>query len=132
MRHTPRSRPRGPGRTTLALLSACLLALVAGGCGASDEEQVRERVGELSQALDDKDGKRACELLSPYAEAQYIAILGLFGGESRCEKLLADLDRDEEERASAKEIERAKVRIRGDVALVAGKGMESIGLRKID
>ena len=132
MRHTPRSRPRGPGRTTLALLSACLLALVAGGCGASDEERVRESVGDLNRALDEKDGERACGLLSPYAEAQYTAILGLFGGERRCAKLVADLERDADDRVSKGELERAKVRIRGDLALVSGKGMDAIGLRRID
>ena len=50
----------------LALTCAALLA----GCGTSDEDQLRGVVKELRSALQQRDGVRACGLLTDDAKAQ--------------------------------------------------------------
>jgi hypothetical protein len=118
-----------------ALLAATGLTLAVGGCGgaSSDEQQVRETVTELGRALDRKDSKRACKLLTPRAEAQYTTLLGLFSGPSTCEDVLKDIERDDDEQWSDREIDDATVTVRGSLATMkGGRGAEPVGLREVD
>lgn len=109
-------------------------ALALGGCGKSDEEQIRSAVRDLGRALEKKDGERACELLGPNAQAQYIAILSGFSRARGCAELVRRSEPDEENVASARrQVTNAKVTVRGDHAMLAGSRDEGpIGLRKID
>ncbi|HEV2060104.1 MAG TPA: hypothetical protein VGR11_12170 [Solirubrobacteraceae bacterium] len=59
---------RSTGRTALALVLACAAAL--GGCGTSDEDEVRAVAQELRRALEAGDGARACRLLTTNAKRQ--------------------------------------------------------------
>ena len=113
-------------RTCLTTAAIAAAALAIGGCGASDEEQIREVAKEFVRLDTKKDAQRTCELLTARAEAQLTAFVG--GGE--CVKAMRKLDSDED-RPSARELNKAKVRVRGDRALLAF-GEQSIGLRKAD
>jgi len=69
---------------TAAILTASALAFA--GCGASDDERIRSAVSDLQQAMDDERFNRACELLTPRAEAQMTALVNSEGG---CPKALS-------------------------------------------
>ncbi len=109
-------------------------ALGLGACGESDEEQIRSAARDFVQAMKDKDAERACELLGPRGEAQFVALLGTFAGLTKCAELVEQSEGDEEEpELSERDIASAKVAIRGDLATLTGKGDdEPMGLRKID
>ena len=117
----------------VALVAVCLLALGAGGCGASDEEQIRDAVADLSRAVDKKDAGRACEVLSFRAEAQFAGFASVFSGATTCEEVMKAGEPDDEQRLTPKAIEQAKVTIRDDLALLrARKDEGAVGLRNID
>ena len=124
---------RNIGRAAAPALAAIALALGVSACGASDEEQVRSAAGDLMQALDKKDGGRACKLMTPRAQAQYTTLLSLFGGGGTCRQLVTRLDSDDDERLTRRDIDGAKVTVRGDVAILTPKKDDSpVGLRRTD
>ena len=61
---------------TCSLAGAMLvLALGAGACGASDEDQIRASAKEWLKLDRKQDAKRACELMTPRAQAQLTGML---------------------------------------------------------
>jgi len=116
------------------ILAVAVAALALGGCGKSDDEQIRSAVRDLRAALEKKDAERACGLLGPNAEAQYVAILSSVSRARGCAELVRQSDTDDEDVASARrQVANAKITVRGDMAMLAGSGDEGpIGLRKID
>ena len=96
-----------------------------GGCGASDEEQIRGVAKEFMQ-LDAKDADRACELITPRAQAQLTA----FVGDGECVKALQKIEQSDEQ-PKPREIDEAALKIRADRALLS-IGEQPLGLRKVD
>lgn len=122
-----------PRRSLPLLVVLAVAALGLGACGESDEEQIRSVAREFGQSMKDKDAQRACELLGPRAEAQFVALLGTFAGLTQCADLVKQTDGGDDPELSARDIASAKVAIRDDVATLTAKGAdERIGLRKID
>ncbi len=117
---------RGVTHARASLLSAAAVAvaaLVLGGCGGSDEKDIREVV-KTSQRLEDRS--RVCGLMTPRAQAQATA---LFGGGS-CARL--ELERDEDAPTNS-EIDKASLKVRGDRAVLSFGGEDpDLGLRKVD
>ena len=110
------------------LPAATLLAAAAvsvGGCGASDEEQIRAVTKEFMR-LDAKDADRACDLITARAQAQLTA----FVGNGECEKVLQKVDQSDEQ-PKPQEIDRAALKIRDDQAVLR-IDEQPLGLRKVD
>lgn len=124
---------------TLTLTRGCsmagailVLALGAGACGGSDEEDIRATATEWFELDRKADAKRACALMTPRAEGQFIGLLGTFGGSGSCVELFAKSESDDDQ-PSARDIEKGNVAIRGDRAVLSIRGEEqSMGLRKVD
>jgi hypothetical protein len=54
------------GEATRALTVACAVALLAAGCGdGDDEEEIRARVAEFTDAVEARDSERICATMSP-------------------------------------------------------------------
>ena len=117
-------------RTIHRYLSAATLlaaaALSAGGCGASDEEEIRAVTKEFMR-LDAKDADRACELITARAQAQ----LTVFAGDGECEKALRKVEQDEGEQPKPREIDKAPLKVRDDRAVLTIDD-QRLGLRKVD
>ena len=114
------------------LLVLTIAALALGGCGKSDEEQIRSVASEFDHAVDRKDPGRACELLGPNAEAQLVAMASGFSRARGCAEFFKRSEPDDEG-PSLTSPDDAKVRVRGDLATLTGRrDDEAIGLRKID
>jgi hypothetical protein len=68
----------------LVLVPGLLVSVLLSGCGASDEEQVRETIKRFNRAAAEGDGKEACDQLTPGAQAT---------GGLRCESVIDQLGR---------------------------------------
>jgi hypothetical protein len=66
------------------LVLGLLVSVLLSGCGASDEEQVRETIERFNRAAAEGDGKEACDQLTPGAQAT---------GGLRCESVIDQLGR---------------------------------------
>lgn len=115
--------------TILRCLSAATLlagaALSVGGCGASDEEEIRAVTKEFMR-LGAKDADRACELITARAQAQ----LTVFVGNGECEEVLKEVEQSDEQ-AKPSEVDKAALKIRDDRAVLR-IDKQSLGLRKVD
>ncbi len=111
----------------------CVATVVAiGGCGSTDEEQIRDAVKTVQTAPRDMDGaERVCSRLTARAEAQFTAFLGAFGGSQDCVKLFAKAETDDSGDTQL-DLDGAKITIRGDRAVIAAKDGDKIGLREVD
>ena len=120
-------------RTSLLAATTLVLALGAGACGTSDEDEIRATATEWIKLSGKKDAKRACELMTPRAQVQVTGFLGSFGGGGSCVKVLASSESNDDQ-LSARDVEKAKVAIRDDLALLTAPGSDAqqIGLRKVD
>lgn len=119
---------------TCSLAGAVLaLALGAGACGGSDEEDVRATLKEWVDLDQKKDPERTCELMTPRAQAQLVGMLGSFAKADSCREVMRKSDPDEDQ-YSAGEVKKSKIAIRGDLAVVsvAGDEEQRIGMRKVD
>ena len=117
-----------------AFLALAVVTVALAGCGKSDEEQIRSVVTDLGRSFEKKDGRRACQLLGPNAEAQYVAMLSGFSRARGCADLVRRSDPEDEAVTSARrQVNNAKITVRGDLAMLAG-GADAgpVGLRKID
>ena len=96
-----------------------LAALAATGCGASDEDKVRDVFRDATAAANDKDAGRFCGLISAEARKQAEA-----GASKTCEESLdaASLDALAQATPDPDTIEFGKVTVSGDNATVAVKG----------
>ena len=116
-------------RTVYRYLSAATLlaaaALSVGGCGASDEEEIRSVTKEFMR-LDAKDADRACELITARAQAQLTA----FVGDGECETALKKVENSDEQ-PKPREIDKAALKIRDDRAVMT-LDEQRLGLRKVD
>lgn len=110
--------------SAVALLAVAALGL--GACGASDEEEIRAVTKEFMR-LGAKDADRACELITARAQAQLTA----FVGDGECEKVLGEVEQDEEEQPKPREIDKAALKIRDDRAVMM-LDEQPLGLRKVD
>lgn len=71
-----------------ALGAAAAVVLALTGCGGpTDEQQIRSRVDELVTAYADKDGAKACALMTPAAQKTIQARAGLVRGKNCAETL---------------------------------------------
>ena len=111
-------------RVSVPILVAAA-ALGLGGCGGSDEEDIRAVAKEFIR-LDAKDAERACELITPRAQAQ----LTVFAGNGECVKALRQVENDGDKPAPG-EIDKAALKIRDDRALLS-LDESRMGLRKVD
>jgi hypothetical protein len=108
-----------------------LVALVAGGCGASsDDEAVRDVANRFREALADRDAKTFCSLMEPDAQALYQVV-----GEESCEAFMRGRMKSAKE-SGLRALGQARVesvRITGTTAVVEFSGLAgSASLRKID
>ena len=102
---------------------------VLSGCGASDEEQIRDTVAGFVDAVGDKDAGGACEMLAGELREQ------LAGEDGKdCDQAVgAALERTSAaERKRLSSAKRAKPRIAGDEATVRLLEVGSIRLRRSD
>jgi hypothetical protein len=123
-------------RTSLIATLAAAVALALSACGTSDEEQIRAAVADLLTAFDKRDPERACGLLTPRAEAQFVGFLGGFAATDRCDRLVKKLEPDSEP-AAMRDVRNARLTIRGDRAILTPKkdtsdSDQGVGLRKLD
>jgi hypothetical protein len=115
-------------RWTSAAILSTAVALSFGGCGASDEEEIRAVAKEFNR-LDAKDAERACELITTRAEAQLTAFVA-DGGNGDCVKALQQVEQSDEQPTPG-EIDKAVLKIRDDRA-VLNFDEQPLGLRKVD
>lgn len=103
---------------SLPALTATVVALAAGGCGASDEQQVRDAAKDLARALAAGDYGRACERFSLEAQAQVEA--GAADGARGCATALRQSRRLAAAAGAGtptvREIDAAKLTLSGDRA----------------
>jgi hypothetical protein len=66
-----------PRRRPLALLAVALVALVAGGCGKSDDEKVRDTLARFEQATAKRDYKALCDDVFSEEVVQRLRAVGL-------------------------------------------------------
>jgi hypothetical protein len=121
---------------TCSLATATLaLALGAGACGGggSDDSDPRATAKEWVTLDAQKDAERACELMTPRARSQFVGLLGTFSGGSSCVAALSKSEPNED-RPTARDVERAKLTIRSDRALLSlgGANGQPLGMRKVD
>ncbi len=118
----------------LLVTAAVALAMLAAaaGCGTSDEDEIRAVTGEVQRSLKGKkDLARACELLTPRAEAQLSALLGASAGD-RCVDVVGGADEAGEDPTAA-EIAAATIRVRDDLAVLDAAGDDAdVGLARVD
>jgi ketosteroid isomerase-like protein len=119
---------------SLACTILALAALGLGACGSSDEDEIRSLTTKLQRLQQSKDTKGVCDVMTPRARAQATAVAGLFSGATGdCAALLAQTEQSDDQ-PGARDVNRAKVRIRGDQAVLtyrtAGDG--TLGYRKVD
>lgn len=118
----------------LALSLVTALALVAAGCGSkSDEDQVKEVMGDYIAAAADGKGEEACKKLTPEAKRSFTAQTNI-----SCEKGIEQISKTltDAQRKKAKDLE-FEARINGDRATVsydkpAGSGRNTATLQKRD
>lgn len=109
-----------------------VLALGAGACGGSDEQDIRAAArGWVT--LGNKDAKRQCEQMTPRAQAQITGLMGSFSGGGSCVEVLSKTESGDD-RPTAKDVDKAKLAIRGEFAVLSlpGEGDQNMGLRKVD
>ena len=119
---------------TCSLAGATLvLALGAGACGGSDEQDARATATQWLTLDHKKHAKRTCELMTPRAQSQFIGLLGSFAGSSGgCVGLFGKTEPSDDS-PSARDVAKGKLTIRGDRALLSFAGEEMpMGLRKVD
>lgn len=120
-------------RTSVACTVFALGALALGACGSSDEDDIRALTTDVQRLQQDKRPDAACALMTRRAQAQAAAFAGTFGEGGGC----ADLVSDPEEAAelpTARDVEKAKVAIRGDRAVLTfrKRDLGVLGYRKVD
>jgi ketosteroid isomerase-like protein len=97
-------------RRPLALLCALVLpAMLAAGCGKSDQDKVRDTLAQFEQATKDRDFKELCNDVLSKKLVQRLETIGL-----TCEQVL---DRSTANRVLQPSITVEEVKVRGDVAL---------------
>ncbi len=119
----------------VALSMVIAAALGAAGCGSkSDEEQVKEVVGDYIDLAADGNGAEACKKLSPEAERAFTAQANI-----SCEQGIEQISKTltDDQRKKAKEIDEFDVKIDGDKATVtydkvSGSGRNTASLEKRD
>ena len=115
--------------TACLLVAAAATALAAGGCGSSDEEQIREVLRAVAHPRDRSDAERACRARTARAKAQMAGTS--FGGDfAEC------VGWNDPEGAASASIPQRPFRedivIRGDRAeAFIGEG-DRVALRKVD
>ena len=107
------------GRFPATVLAAA--SLFVAGCGASDEDKVRDAFTEATAAADDKDAEKFCGLVSKKALDQAEQSAG-----KTCEESLdkASLDALAKATPDPDDIEFGKVTVKDDTATVRVKGEE--------
>ena len=114
-------------RTCLsAAIPLAVAALSLGGCGTSDEEQIRGVAREFVRLDAAKDAGRLCELITPRAQAQLTA----FVGNGECVKTLKKVEQSDEQ-PKPRKIDKAALKVRDDRAVLT-IDEQRIGLRKVD
>jgi hypothetical protein len=98
-----------PRRRTAALLAVALAGLVAGGCGKSDDEEVRDTLARFEQATEKRDYKALCDDVLSEQVVQRLRAVGL-----PCETAL---QRSTVASTLQPSISVEQVRVRGDTAL---------------
>jgi hypothetical protein len=118
------------GLRALAVIVATLSLVAVAGCGASDEEQVRQTIERFYRASAEGDGREACDQLSPGA----LAGTGLEDCQAAIDQL-GELGGPETRRRLA-EVAVRQVRVEGERASalvqVAGQTPVTLALRKVD
>lgn len=110
------------------------LALIAAGCGSkSDEDQVKEVMGDYIAAAADGKGEEACGKLTPEAKRSFTAQTNI-----SCEKGIEQISKTltDAQRKKAKDLE-FETRISGNTATAtydkpAGSGRNTATLQKRD
>jgi len=98
-----------PRRTVALACLALVPASLLGGCGESDEDQVRNTVADFAQATKDRDFKEMCNDLLSQQLVKRLQTIGL-----SCEQVL---ERSTANQVLSPSITVEKVKVRGDVAL---------------
>ncbi len=109
-----------------------LAAVVPAGCGSeSDEDQVKEVVGDYLAAAADGNGDEACEKLTPEAEREFTALAN-----TTCERGIEQISKNlnEPQREKAKGLE-LDAKVDGEKATVTyakstGSGRSTVRLEK--
>lgn len=117
----------------LRVVAAVVVASCAlGGCGSSDEDDVRDVTRAYVAALRDMDGRRACALMTMRASVQLRARLATFeDAAGSCENVVGNTRADRSRTPAA--AGNAMLRVRGDrAALTFGDHADPLGLRRVD
>jgi ketosteroid isomerase-like protein len=98
-----------PRRRTVALLAAAAAASLAGGCGKSDDDKVRDTLARFEQATEKRDYKALCDDVLSEQVVQRLRAVGL-----PCETAL---QRSTVASTLQPSITVEQVKVRGDTAL---------------
>jgi hypothetical protein len=117
-----------------ALLALAVLAGIAlPACGGAGHSSPGEVAVEFTEALIDKDGDRACDLMTAKAKQELLKAGVLLGGGSCGELIEKAAEFAEGDLAKKGDQEIASETIKGDTAVVKLKGAtDAIHLRKVD
>ena len=122
-------------RTCSFAAATLVLALGAGACGGSDEEDIRATAKEWIKFDGRKDAKRACALMTERAQSQITGLLGSFSGGGDCVAVIAKSEPDDDQ-PTARDVDKAKLTIRDDRAVLSlaggGRDAQPMGLRRVD
>jgi hypothetical protein len=122
-----------PDRSPLLAFAAVVVAGCAlGGCGSSDEDEIRDVSRAFLAALRHNDGRHACELMTLRASAQLRAQLATWqDAAGSCENVIKNT-RPDQSRAPAA-VSKARLTSRSDLAVLRfGGDTEPLGLRRVD
>lgn len=120
------------GRSPLLFLATVVVAGCAlGGCGGSDEDDIRDVSRAFFAALRVKDGPRACALMTMRASVQLRAQLATFqDAAGSCENVIRNTGPDPSRTPAT--VGKARVAVRGDRAVLRfGGDSDPLGLRRV-
>lgn len=117
----------------LTFVAVAATGLAFAGCGASDEDEIRDVSKAFLGSLSDKDGRRACGLTTFRASVQLTAIFAVYqDAVGTCENVVENtLARGS--MASAAAVGTARLTVRDDRAVLRFRGdKDPLGLRRVD
>jgi ketosteroid isomerase-like protein len=129
------ARARAAAAAVAAIL---LLAAALGGCGGeSDPDAARKAVSDFSKAFAAGDGDRACKLLTPDAQAEFVKRVKALTKASDCPAALRRVSQAAGSQVTGafRTAKVSDVQVKGSSAtakLTAGKATTTVGLAKSD
>lgn len=101
---------------------AILMSAALGGCGGSDEDQIRDAYVDFAEAFADADGEKVCDMLTRAGKRDVVAAGVVVGGGGDCPRTVKSLARlfDNGDLTALREAKVTKVTIDKDRAVVQG------------